>query len=180
MSDNTVETIAEAPAKVAPKRKDFTNLRHRPFLIVNTIQRPVKASITRKAGWADADANWSIFENPYVVDAVKPKQLIEATVIIDIMRSTVLKSRFTEVSEEEVLHHYLDKYKEQVKEAIDLWMTKMARRMQADSTFGRARETVQKAMGTEKGADAYKVVADQPVGEVTLAPAGFPAAGTEG
>lgn len=166
MSDNTNNTVA-TPSQ--PKRKDFSNLRHRPFLIVNTIQRPVKPSITRVAGWAETEANWSIFENPYVVDSVKTKQLIEATVIIDVMRSTVIKSRFTEVSEEEVLHHYLDKYKEQVKEAIDLWMTKMARRMQVDSTFGRARETVQKAMGVEpvNPIDAFEVIADQPIAPVT-------------
>jgi hypothetical protein len=159
MSENTSETTAvavEAPAYVAPARKDFTNLRNRPFLVVNTIQRPVRPSITRVKGWADTEANWSIFENPYVVDRVSNKIMREATVIIDIMRSSVIKSRFTNPTDDEVVVHYMEKYREQVKEAMDLWLTKMASRMAADPNFAKPSEALTQAMAAK-----FKVVADE-------------------
>lgn len=113
----------------------FSNLRNRPFLIVNTIERPAKGVNTAKKGWADDRANWAIFENPYLTDRVSNKIMREATVIIDVMSSKVVKSRFNEVKDDEVAEHYMTKYKEQVAEAMDIWLSRMAKRIAADPTL---------------------------------------------
>lgn len=115
--------------------KKLTDLRNRPFLIVNTIERPVKGVNTSKKGWADDRNNWAIFENPSVTDRVSNKIMREATVIIDVMGNAVVKSRFNEVSDAEVVNHYLEKYKPQVAEAMDIWLTRMSRRIAADPTL---------------------------------------------
>jgi hypothetical protein len=130
-----VNSVTEAKSSA---RKDFTNLRHRPFLIINTIQRPAKGVNTSKKGWTELEQNWAIFENPYVADRVSDKMMREATVIIDVMRGVCVKSRFDQVTEDEVVHHYLDKYREQVKEAMDIWLNRMAQRMAADPNFARS------------------------------------------
>lgn len=159
---NTVEAT-ETPA--APKRKDLTNLRHRPFLVVNTIQRPAAGVNTSKKGWTDNAANWSLYENPYVVDRVSNKIMIESTVIIDVMRGTAVKNRFEGASDEEVTNHYIDKYREQVKEAMDIWLTKMATRMAADPNFAKSAKgdaAVEQLQGKIDAAVAqFEVVADQ-------------------
>lgn len=113
----------------------FADLRNRPFLIVNTIQRPAKGVNTSKKGWADNRDNWAIFENPSVVDRVSNKIMREATVIVDVMSQKVVKSRFDNVSNDEVATHYIEKYREQVKEAMDIWLTRMSRRIAADPTL---------------------------------------------
>jgi hypothetical protein len=59
----------------------------------------------------------------------------EATVIVDVMSSSVVKNRFDNVSDAEVVNHYLTKYKPQVSEAIDIWLTRMSKRIAADPTL---------------------------------------------
>lgn len=117
------------------QNKRYSDLRNRPFLVVNTIQRPQTGVNTNKAGWADEQGNWAIFENPYLVDRVSAKVMREATVIIDVLGSRAVKNRFDTVKEEEVVTHYVEKYKEQVKEAMDIWLTRMSRRIAADPTL---------------------------------------------
>jgi hypothetical protein len=138
--ENVVEAdapAAEAAAPAQPKRRDYSNLRNRPFLVIKTIQRPVKPSITRRKGWAEAEGNWQIFEHTSVVDRVSDKTLREATVIIDVMRSTCVTNRFSHVTDTEVVHHYLGKYGTQVKEAMGLWLRKTAQKMAQDPNFAR-------------------------------------------
>lgn len=135
--NEAVSSTAEATVPAQPKRKDFSNLRNRPFLVIKTIQRPVKPSITRRKGWAEAEGNWQIFEHTSVVDRVSDKTLREATVIIDVMRSSCVTNRFGHVTDTEVVHHYLGKYGTQVKEAMGMWLRKMAQKMAHDPNFAK-------------------------------------------
>ena len=115
-----------------PSLKDLKNLRNRPFLCVNTVTRPQKGVNTSKKGWADNPQNWAIFEQPYVVDRVSNKVMTEATVVIDIMSNAVIKSRFDNVADQEVVEHYINKYRSQVSEAMDIWLSKLARKASVD------------------------------------------------
>ncbi|RYD26060.1 MAG: hypothetical protein EOP89_07825 [Lysobacteraceae bacterium] len=90
---------------------------------------------TSKKGWADDKANWAIFEVPSVTDRVSSKVMREATVIIDVMGSAVVKNRFDQVSSDEVVTHYMTKYKPQVAEAMDIWLSRMSKRIAADPTM---------------------------------------------
>lgn len=107
--------------------KDLKNLRNRPFLIVNSVQRPAKGVNTSKKGWADNPSNWNIFEQPAVADRVNAKAMTTATVIIDVMSGSVVKSRFDNVPDAEIVEHYLNKYRPQVAEAMDIWLTRAAK-----------------------------------------------------
>lgn len=111
---------------------NLRNLRNRPFLVVNTIQRPEKGVNTSVKGWTEAPRNWAIFESPYVVDRVSNKVMREATVIIDIMGGSVVKNRFDEVADDEVLEHYLTKYKEYATRGVDVWLSKEAQKFVAN------------------------------------------------
>ncbi|RYD47073.1 MAG: hypothetical protein EOP83_28635, partial [Verrucomicrobiaceae bacterium] len=97
--------------------KKLTDLRNRPFLVVNTITRPSRGVNTSKAGWANDRNNWELFENPSVTDRVSAKIMREATIIIDVMSGECVKSRF-EVDEAEVVEHYMTKYKPHIAEAM--------------------------------------------------------------
>lgn len=115
--------------------KKLTDLRNRPFLVINTIQRPAAGVNTSKKGWGDTQGAWTIFEVPAVIDRVSNKHMREATVIIDVMATNCVKNRFDTVTEDEVVAHYLTKYKPQVAEAMDLWLSKMSKRIAADPTL---------------------------------------------
>lgn len=135
---------AEARAKNTKAVHDnpFVGLRYRPFLVINTIQRPINSTVTASKGWTEEAKNWALFERPFVVDRITAKVMKEATVIIDVTRGTALKSRFeSEASGDEVVSHYLDKYRDEVKEAINIWLDRMARKMAAEPHFARPAAT---------------------------------------
>lgn len=115
--------------------KKLTDLRNRPFLIVNTITRPAKGVQTNRKGWANDRNNWALFEIPSIVDRVSARHMREATIIIDVMSGDCVKNRFSEVADSEVAEHYLGKYRTEVAEAMDVWLTRMTRRIAADPTL---------------------------------------------
>lgn len=122
-----------------PSLKDLKNLRNRPFLCVNTISRPAKGVNTSVKGWSDNPNAWAIFEQPYVVDRVSNKVMREATVVIDVMGSAVVKNRFSEVPDSQVVEHYMNKYREQVAEAMNIWLTKVSKAAAVDLPFPAAK-----------------------------------------
>jgi hypothetical protein len=102
-------------------------LSKRPFMMVFNTYRPAKGVNTTKAGWADMnDESWSVFENVNFVDRVKEKDLVRAVVIIDVLEATVVKNSFKDVKADNVMKHYLTKYRAETTEAVGLWMEKEA------------------------------------------------------
>lgn len=144
----------------------LTDLRNRPFLVVNTVQRPAAGVNTSKKGWADTQSNWAIFEIPSVTDRVSNKIMREATVIIDVMGSSVIKNRFDNVSSDEVVTHYMTKYKPQIAEAMDIWLSRMSRRIAADPTLNPS--DVVTALRA-KNAEAAAPTTEEQVAEVAAA-----------
>jgi hypothetical protein len=140
----TSETAAQVPAPQKSTR-DLTNLRHRPFLVVRTITRPAKGVNTSKKGWAADQNNWSIFETASVEDRVSGRTMSEATVIVDVMRGNCVTNRFDRASDQEVAKHYLEKYRDSVERAMDLWLSKMARKMAAEPHFARGKPEAEAA-----------------------------------
>lgn len=101
-------------------------LRHRPFLVIRSIQRPADGVRTERKDWGNEPRNWAVFEQPSVVDSVTTKIMAEATVIIDVLNAAVVKSRYTDTAVEDVIQHYLTKYRAQVVEAMDVWTSREA------------------------------------------------------
>lgn len=92
----------------------------RPFLVITQHTTPAKGENTSLKNWGKTGKK-VLQEMVMIVDEVKNKHLVEATIIIDILQRRMVKSRFTE-DDSEVLSHYLSQYKNQVAEGIQLWM----------------------------------------------------------
>ena len=134
--------MTEASKPVLPKQDKY--LRNRPFLVIQMSARRAGGTETRKArqantaityngpktevkGWMDITGNMETFERPSVVDRVNATHLRDASVIIDVINSKVIKSQFTNAEHDDLVNHYLNKYSAEVKEAIDIWLTGLAK-----------------------------------------------------
>ena len=106
-------------------------LRNRPFLCIEFVQRPAKGVNTAKAGWQHVTGNVASFEKPSVVDRINDTQMRSANVIIDVLNSKCIKGVTDDVSEEQIVGYFLEKYRDQVKEAMDIWLTKLAKNVVA-------------------------------------------------
>jgi hypothetical protein len=104
-------------------------LAKRPFLIVKNSYRPARGANTTVAGWGDLNGGqWSVFESINFVDRVKDKDMSTAVVIIDILEAKVIVNGFKDRnSNDDLLKHYLSKYKKQTTEAVGIWMENKAR-----------------------------------------------------
>lgn len=148
----------------------LSDLSNRPFLIVDTIMRPSGLANTSKKGWTQDRANWQIFERPRVEDRVNNKALTEAQVIIDIMRGKVVKNRFDDKTDDEVCEHYLGKYMNECKKALDVWLTKQAKATDYDLTNVRAmaaeaREQALAAKAVDAPTAAPEAVSEAPAAQ---------------
>jgi hypothetical protein len=101
-------------------------LAKRPFLIITNHFKPARGAQTQQKGWADK-SGWEVHEEVVVVDRVTTRHQNYATAIIDVMEAKVIKNGFAESSRDEILQHFMTKYKAQLTEAIDIWMSKLAR-----------------------------------------------------
>lgn len=125
MSDT--EIVIPGPGQVIPSTGKY--LRNRPFLLVTLVRRPAKGVRTEKKGWMEVTGNVDLFEQPVLVDRVNAIHLRNANIIIDVMNATVVKNSMAESnSDEEVVNYYLNKYREHVEQAMDLWLTNVAER----------------------------------------------------
>ena len=100
-------------------------LSKRPFLIITNRFKPARGSQTQQANWADK-SGWEVHEEVMVVDRVTDKHISTATAIIDVMEAKVIKNGFNDSSREDIMNHFMNKYKKQLTEAIDIWMTRLA------------------------------------------------------
>ena len=100
-------------------------LAKRPFLIITNRFKPARGAQTQVANWAEK-SGWEVHEEVMVVDRVTAKHLSMATAIIDVMEAKVVKNGFSESSREDIMTHFMTKYKSQITESIDIWMTRLA------------------------------------------------------
>lgn len=115
-----------------PKQDRY--LRNRPFLCIEFVNRPAKGVKTEKAGWKDITGSEAQFEKPYVVDRVNDIQMRNANIIVDVLNGVCVKNGFPDTPSDQVAHHFLERYREQVKEAMDIWLTKAAQKVVAQNT----------------------------------------------
>jgi hypothetical protein len=103
-------------------------LTKRPFLVIKNSYRPARGANTTIAGWGDLNGGqWSIYESINFVDRIKDKDMASAVVIIDILEAKVIKNGFKDKNpNDELLKHYLSKYKQQTTEAVGIWMENKA------------------------------------------------------
>ena len=92
----------------------------RPFLVITQHITPAQGENTSLSDWGKTGKK-NLQEMVSIEDSIKPRHLTGATVIIDILKRRVVKSRYSE-DNETVLKHYLTQYKEQIAEGINIWM----------------------------------------------------------
>lgn len=102
-------------------------LRNRPFLCITMIARAAKGVNTTKAGWKTMTGNIDNFESPSVSDRVNDSHLKNCNIIIDVMNQKLVKNCYPDTPEAEVVTYYLNKYREQVQQGMDIWLTNLAR-----------------------------------------------------
>ena len=129
----------------------------RPFLLITQHITPAKGENTSAKNWGKTGKK-NLQEMVSVVDRVKDKHLIEATVIVDVLQRRIVKSRFEE-SNEEVVKHYLTQYKSQVAEGIQVWMKDQYDTEEEAKTF---MDELENEIGKSENLDEIKsdVVAD--------------------
>jgi hypothetical protein len=118
-------------------------LRNRPFLCITMIARAAKGVNTAKAGWKDMTGNIDNFESPSISDRVNASHLKNCNIIIDVMNQKVVKNCFPDAKEEEIVSHYLNKYREQVKQGMDIWLTNLARQKVAADKLAASKPAIQ-------------------------------------
>jgi homoserine dehydrogenase len=102
-------------------------LSKRPFMLVFNTYRPAKGANTTVSGWADAQGGqWSVYESISFVDRVRDKDMIKAVAVIDIMEATVVKNGFPDIKADELMKHYLSKYRNETTEAVGAWIEQIA------------------------------------------------------
>jgi hypothetical protein len=102
-------------------------LSKRPFMLVYNSYRPAQGANTAKPGWADLNGGqWSVYESINFVDRVKEKDLIRAVVVIDVMEATVVKNGFPDIKADDLMKHYLSKYRKETTEAVGIWVEQQA------------------------------------------------------
>src|SRR5690554_1983133 len=84
--------------------------RNRPFLIITAL----------KSGSNE-------YEQYEVVDSLKSRHWREATLIIDIFGKDVLKNRFSELSDQEILDSCFKKYNKEIAQGIQVWANKVSK-----------------------------------------------------
>lgn len=104
--------------------KNYTS--KRPFLIITNSFKPQRGQLTHKPNWAE-NGGWEIHEQAQIVDRVTNKHLSTGSVIIDVMEAKVIKTGIPGQSREDIMTHFMTKYRKELTEAIDVWMTKLAR-----------------------------------------------------
>ena len=101
-------------------------LRNRPFLVITQIGRPAKHVKTNVAGWAIEGSNWAVTERPMIVDRISDKMLNEASIIVDILNTKLVKNRFGESGpDDKVMEYYLGKYSAEVTQGMQIWTSQM-------------------------------------------------------
>lgn len=96
--------------------------RGRPFLVINRHATPSDGEHTSVKNWGKI-GKWKVEEEIIIVDRVTDKHIIQATVIIDILKREVVKNRYeSKTDNNTVIKHYLSTYKDEVADGIEAWM----------------------------------------------------------
>lgn len=135
-------------------------LSKRPFLVVTAKFLPGDGARTAGAGWAEK-SGWNIAEEVAIVDRVSNKHLQNGTLIVDILEGKAVKNGFRNATPDEAASHFLNKYKDQVKEAMGIWLEREARKLAAsgvDLTPTEAAEELKAELATFDEVEASPAV----------------------
>lgn len=94
-----------------------------PFLVIKYFSKPAPGQKTSEKDWK-SKAKWEVTEVAEFHDNIKTKTLESAHVILNLLTAKFVKNRWVNANEEQVLKHYMEKYKDKISQAIAVWMMK--------------------------------------------------------
>lgn len=103
-------------------------LSKRPFLVITTSFLPGPQAKTSMKNWSE-NSGWNVAEEVVIVDRVKNKHLTYATLILDVLEDKIVKNSFRDADPQTVRTHYMNKYKNQLQQALTIWADNEAKRI---------------------------------------------------
>lgn len=103
-------------------------LSKRPFLVITTRFLPGPQAKTAMKNWSEK-SGWNVAEEVVIVDRVKNKHTTYATLILDVLENKIVKNGFKDADPQEVKTYYLNKYKNQLQQALTIWADDEAKRI---------------------------------------------------
>lgn len=101
-------------------------LSKRPFVVITNRYKPAPGARTEQKGWADRNG-WQTLEEMTVVDRINNRHTTYSSVIIDVMEAKLVRNTLKgNATDDEVLTHFMSKYKKQISEAVSIWMERLA------------------------------------------------------
>lgn len=90
----------------------------RPYLIISFIKRPNKDVKTELPKWYENEDSVDNIEDYSFATKVTDKQLVSASIIIDLLSKKIVKNRHSEYDENEIVAYYHKKYGDEIKRFV--------------------------------------------------------------
>jgi len=103
-------------------RSKITNAKNRPFLVVQYFRTPAEGQHTELKD--NGKREWNVKEDVTIVSHLKHKHLVASDVIIDILQAKVTKNRFEDATNDDIYKHYMEKYKNDIQDALGNFIKK--------------------------------------------------------
>ena len=96
-------------------------LRSRPHMIIKHLSRPAAHARTEIKGWKELDESYLKLEEIVSFSTkVHYKDIVESTIVIDILNKKVVKNRYG-LDDFKIMEHYSSKYEKDMVKALNLW-----------------------------------------------------------
>lgn len=101
--------------------------KYTPYMLVSYIKRPASGQNTSARNWGER-GEWAVEEIVTFVEELRDKHVLNNHVVIDVIGGKTMYSSFQDADKEEVYRHFIEKYRENVQEAITVWAKRQADR----------------------------------------------------
>lgn len=101
----------------------YYKYKDKPFMLIQFIHQPAPGEVTSKKNWGEL-GNWQTKEFVMFVDRLNQDHFVDYAIIIDILNGVVIKNSLDNVSKGEIYGYFINKYKNNVLKAVDVWRKK--------------------------------------------------------
>lgn len=108
-------------------------IKHRPYMFITFIQRPSPGSKTNDPTWKE-NGTWEVTEKMVISDYPKSRMMLEASVVIDLLNTKVVKNRNGDLSDVSC-NEYFARYYVEIVEALKVWAKKRPENLDALRKF---------------------------------------------
>lgn len=133
--------------KAEREKKKSSGMRKLPYMIVINTVKPKEGVKPNQKGELDVkDIN--VLETVYFKDDIPKNDLLSADIIIDVLNGKIVKNRFTESDEQELIEYYMGKFSDKIIEAVRQFFH---RNPKSWESFIQSAQNIAKQVDEEKG-----------------------------